>query len=101
MSGHSKWSTIKRKKEATDARKGQLFTKVARELTVAAKQGGAEISLSTEAGHPKGARGQHARRHQAGDRQGGQRRRGRVQLRRDSVRGLRRGRRSNAHRSPH
>ncbi len=43
MSGHSKWSTIKRKKEATDARKGQLFTKVARELTVAAKQGGAEI----------------------------------------------------------
>ena len=40
MSGHSKWSTIKRKKEATDAKRGQIFTKVAREISVAAKQGG-------------------------------------------------------------
>src|SRR5207245_9787664 len=40
MSGHSKWSTIKHKKAATDARKGQQFTKVARELTIAAKEGG-------------------------------------------------------------
>lgn len=40
MSGHSKWSTIKRKKEATDARRGQVFTKISREITVAAKQGG-------------------------------------------------------------
>ncbi|MFQ6015982.1 MAG: YebC/PmpR family DNA-binding transcriptional regulator [Anaerolineae bacterium] len=42
MSGHSKWSTIKRKKAAMDARKGQLFTKLARELAVAARQGGGD-----------------------------------------------------------
>ena len=41
MSGHSKWSTIKRKKGANDARRGKLFTKLIRELTVAARQGGA------------------------------------------------------------
>lgn len=46
MSGHSKWSTIKRKKEATDAKRGQLFTKVARELSVAAKQGGPDIETN-------------------------------------------------------
>jgi YebC/PmpR family DNA-binding regulatory protein len=39
MSGHSKWSTIKRKKGAADAKRGQLFTKLAREITVAARQG--------------------------------------------------------------
>ena len=39
MSGHSKWSTIKRKKGAADARRGQLFTKLAREITVAARTG--------------------------------------------------------------
>ncbi len=42
MSGHSKWSTIKRKKEATDAKRGQLFTKVSRELSVAAREGGGD-----------------------------------------------------------
>lgn len=40
MSGHSKWSTIKRQKGANDAKRGQLFTKIAREITVAAKAGG-------------------------------------------------------------
>jgi YebC/PmpR family DNA-binding regulatory protein len=39
MSGHSKWSTIKRAKGATDAKRGQLFTKLAREITVAARSG--------------------------------------------------------------
>lgn len=39
MSGHSKWSTIKRKKGANDAKRGQLFTKLAREITVAARTG--------------------------------------------------------------
>lgn len=39
MSGHSKWSTIKRKKGAADAKRGQLFTKLAREITVAARGG--------------------------------------------------------------
>ncbi len=40
MSGHSKWSTIKRKKAATDAKRGKLFTKMGRELSIAAREGG-------------------------------------------------------------
>lgn len=40
MSGHSKWSTIKRKKEKTDAARGKVFTKLGRELAVAVKEGG-------------------------------------------------------------
>lgn len=42
MSGHSKWATIKHKKAATDARRGKVFTKVIRELTIAARVGGAD-----------------------------------------------------------
>ena len=42
MSGHSKWSTIKRQKGANDAKRGALFTKVAREVTVAAREGGGD-----------------------------------------------------------
>ena len=40
MSGHSKWSTIKRKKGAADAKRGQLFTKLGREIVIAAREGG-------------------------------------------------------------
>ncbi len=40
MSGHSKWSTIKRKKGAADAQRGKIFTKIAREIMVAARDGG-------------------------------------------------------------
>jgi YebC/PmpR family DNA-binding regulatory protein len=40
VSGHSKWSTIKRKKGAADAKRGQLFTKLAREIQIAARDGG-------------------------------------------------------------
>lgn len=40
MSGHSKWSSIKHQKAANDAKKGQQFTKVAREITLAAREGG-------------------------------------------------------------
>ena len=40
MSGHSKWSTIKHKKGAADAKRGRLFTKLIREITMSAKQGG-------------------------------------------------------------
>lgn len=40
MSGHSKWSTIKRKKGAADAKRGAIFTKLANEITVAAREGG-------------------------------------------------------------
>lgn len=40
MSGHSKWSQIKRQKKATDQKKGQLFSKLSKALTIAVKQGG-------------------------------------------------------------
>ena len=40
MSGHSKWSTIKRKKGAADAARGKVFSRLVKEITVAAKQGG-------------------------------------------------------------
>ncbi len=40
MSGHSKWSTIKRKKGAADAKRGAIFTRLAREITIAAREGG-------------------------------------------------------------
>lgn len=42
MSGHSKWSTIKRKKGANDAQRAKIFTKIAREIIVAVKSGGPE-----------------------------------------------------------
>ena len=40
MSGHSKWSTIKRKKGAEDVKRGKIFTRIAREITIAARHGG-------------------------------------------------------------
>lgn len=43
MSGHSKWSSIKHQKGVTDARRGQLFTKLTREIIIAAKEGGGSI----------------------------------------------------------
>ena len=42
MSGHSKWSTIKHKKGAADAARGKLFTKVIKEITIAARDGGGD-----------------------------------------------------------
>ncbi|RLC42366.1 MAG: YebC/PmpR family DNA-binding transcriptional regulator [Candidatus Coatesbacteria bacterium] len=42
MSGHSKWSTIKRKKAAQDAKKGKIFSKLIREITIASKLGGGD-----------------------------------------------------------
>ncbi len=42
MSGHSKWSTIKRKKGANDAKRGKIFTKLIKEITIAAEQGGSD-----------------------------------------------------------
>lgn len=44
MSGHSKWATIKRKKGAVDAARGRLFTKLIREVTIAARMGGGDLS---------------------------------------------------------
>src|SRR3989449_8276015 len=42
MSGHSKWATIKHKKAATDAKRGRVFTKLIREITIAARVGGGD-----------------------------------------------------------
>lgn len=42
MAGHSKWNNIKRKKEKEDARKGKVFTKLARQITLAAREGGGD-----------------------------------------------------------
>ena len=46
MSGHSKWSQIKHQKGQTDARRGQLFTKLAREIAVAARKGGPDPDMN-------------------------------------------------------
>ncbi len=43
MSGHSKWSTIKHKKGAADAKRGKIFTKLIKEITIAARMGGGDI----------------------------------------------------------
>ncbi|MDH3267391.1 MAG: YebC/PmpR family DNA-binding transcriptional regulator [Ignavibacteria bacterium] len=48
MSGHSKWATIKRKKGALDAKRGKLFTRLIKELTIAAREGGGDA-----AGNPR------------------------------------------------
>jgi YebC/PmpR family DNA-binding regulatory protein len=46
MSGHSKWSTIKHKKAVKDARRGKLFTKLIKEITIAAKLGGGDVNAN-------------------------------------------------------
>lgn len=47
MSGHSKWSTIKHKKAATDKKRGKLFTQLSKELTIAAREGGGDPGFNT------------------------------------------------------
>ena len=47
MSGHSKWSTIKHKKGAKDARRSKIFTKLIKEITVAAKMGGGDMNANS------------------------------------------------------
>ena len=46
MGGHSHWSTIKRQKGASDAKRGNLFTKLSREVTVAAREGGGDANMN-------------------------------------------------------
>jgi len=46
MSGHSHWSTIKRKKGAADAKRGQIFTKLTREIVIAAREGGGDPDMN-------------------------------------------------------
>ena len=47
MAGHSKWANIKHKKAAADAKRGKVFTKIIREITVAAKMGGSDLSSNS------------------------------------------------------
>ena len=47
MSGHSKWATIKHKKGAADKARGKLFAKLARQLEVAAREGGGDLDHAT------------------------------------------------------
>ena len=91
MSGHSKWATIKHKKGKTDARRGKLFSKLARAIIVAAQEGGADptmnISLADaieKAKRRSHAQRQHRARHRA--RRGGNEG---EQLREHPLRGLR------------
>ncbi len=51
MSGHSKWSTIKHKKGAADAKRGKLFTKLIKEITVAARMGGGDPDANPRLRH--------------------------------------------------
>ena len=46
MSGHSKWSSIKHKKAARDAKRGKLFTKLIKEITIAARLGGGDLNAN-------------------------------------------------------
>ena len=46
MSGHSKWSTIKRKKGAADAKRGKIFSRLAKEISMAAKDGGGDADMN-------------------------------------------------------
>ena len=46
MSGHSKWSTIKRKKGAADAKRGAIFTRISKEIALAAREGGGDPDVN-------------------------------------------------------
>ena len=46
MSGHSKWSTIKHKKAVKDAKRGKIFTRVGKEITIAAREGGGDVEAN-------------------------------------------------------
>ena len=48
MSGHSKWSTIKRKKGVADAKRGKIFTSIIKEITVAARMGGGDENANPQ-----------------------------------------------------
>ena len=61
MSGHSKWATIKHKKAATDAKRGGIFTKMIREISIATRTGGGDPDQSAPAhGHRRSQEREHA-----------------------------------------
>ena len=50
MSGHSKWSTIKHKKAAADKKRGKVFTRLAKDITIAAREGGGDPEFNNALG---------------------------------------------------
>ena len=64
MSGHSHWATIRRKKGAADAKQGQVFTRLAREIAIAAREGGGDrgIQFSAATGNRSRSGKQYAQR---------------------------------------
>ena len=54
MAGHSKWANIKHKKARTDAKRGRAFTKLVKEIMIAAKMGGSDVERQSEAPHRSG-----------------------------------------------
>ena len=62
MAGHSKWANIKHRKAATDAKRGKIFTRLIREVTVAAKMGGADPAMNPRL-RGQGDRAEHAEGH--------------------------------------
>ena len=63
MSGHSKWATIKHKKGALDAKRGKIFTRVIKEIMIAARNGGdPDVNPAPAHGHRRGQSRQYARR---------------------------------------
>jgi transcriptional/translational regulatory protein YebC/TACO1 len=62
MAGHSKWANIKHKKAATDAKRGKIWTRLIKEITVAARMGGGDV---TDQSAPAPGRGQGGRRQYA------------------------------------
>ena len=56
MSGHSHWATIRRKKGAADAKRGQVFTRLAREIALAARVGGGDPGTNVDSNSPSSTR---------------------------------------------
>ncbi len=103
MSGHSKWASIKHKKGALDAKRGKIFTRLIKELTVAARAGGGDpdmnprlrtIIADAKASNMPADNIKRAIRRGTGEEPG-------VLVRRSAVRGLRAGRRRGDHRRAH
>ena len=64
MAGHSKWSKVKRFKGAIDAKRGKIFSKLSKEITIAAKRGGGDPEWQSASAQrdPGCARAEHAER---------------------------------------
>ena len=95
MAGHSKWANIKHKKAAADAKRGKIFTRLIKEITVAARLGGGDPGAES-APAPRDGQGdgpQHAEGHDRARDQARLRRPRRRELRRDPLRRLRHRRR--------